>query len=248
MKKIHNIDNLNIIEYEKSNIYIIENILDDSICNEIKNLIDRLKKEKTSFSNGNHVQCFLGSNYKYKSDDDDEMYYPFSTDNIVYNKLIENIKLKKIYTNNLNGVLKSEIINMDKNLNIIITKIQSLILLINPFINFEVVNKYIYRKIYANTREHIDGLSDTGTVSNTYVINDNRKNDLMMVRCITIIFSLNDDYDGGEFNFPYYDISIKLKKGSVILFPPYWTHRHSSNNLENNTYRYTVNTWGYEYI
>jgi hypothetical protein len=45
-----------------------------------------------------------------------------------------------------------------------------------------------------------------------------------------------------------YNISLKMKKGSVIIFPPYWTHLHEVSNLENNTYRYTINTWTLENI
>jgi len=247
MTKKHNIDNYNIIEYEKSNVYIIENIIDDIMCNEIKNLIDRLKTKKISFFPGNNVQCFQFST---SNDDfisnDDELYYPFSTDNTIYKKLLENIKLKKIYTNKFNGVLKSEIENMDNYLNTVIKKVKSILFQINPHMHFEGVMKYIYRKIYGNTREHSDGLSSTGKPNEIYCINESKKNELFLVRSITFIFSLNDDYDGGEFNFPYYDISIKLKKGSIIIFPPYWTHRHNTNNLENNTYRYTVSTWGFE--
>jgi predicted 2-oxoglutarate/Fe(II)-dependent dioxygenase YbiX len=60
--------------------------------------------------------------------------------------------------------------------------------------------------------------------------------------------TLNDDYEGGQFIFPYYDITVKLKKGSVLIFPPFWTHEHSTNELENNTFRYTITTWNCDRI
>ena len=44
------------------------------------------------------------------------------------------------------------------------------------------------------------------------------------------------------------DIKVKLKKGSVIIFPPFWTHPHETEDLLNNTYRYTINTWSCQKI
>jgi hypothetical protein len=86
-----------------------------------------------------------------------------------------------------------------------------------------------YRKIYGNTRIHVDGVSDGMGKTDK--------------RTLSIIVSLNDDYEGGEIVFPVQNREIKLKKGQVILFPPYWTHPHYTNDLKNNTYRYTLNSW-----
>jgi len=96
-------------------------------------------------------------------------------------------------------------------------------------------NKYetpILRKIYGNTRIHVDNiLSDMDSYkSNNY-------------RVLSCIMCLNDDYEGGELIFPCQNRNIKLKKGQIILFPPYWTHPHYSEKLKNNTFRYTVTTW-----
>lgn len=59
----------------------------------------------------------------------------------------------------------------------------------------------------------------------------------------SLVIGLNDDYDGGEFYFPNQKFKHKLKKGEIILFPPYWTHPHFTFPLLNRTYRYTINTW-----
>jgi len=246
MEKKHKVDNYNIIEFTKSNIYIIENILDDNKCNEIKTIIECLNKKKISFFEGNNVQCYIVDDKILELDD--ELFYQFSTDKNEYNTLIQNVKLKNIYTNKLNGISKKKIEEINDGLNNIISIIKKILSSINPLINFEGVNKYIYRKIYSNTKLHIDGLNDTKSNKNIHFINKNIKNESILIRSVTFIFALNDDYDGGEFNFPYYDISVKLKKGSVLIFPPYWTHSHSTNELENKTYRYTVTTWGYESI
>ena len=67
----------------------------------------------------------------------------------------------------------------------------------------------------------------------------------MEIRNMSIIIALNEDYDGGELCFPEQDFTIKLRKGQAVAFPPYWTHPHYTNELKNNTYRYTINTWLY---
>ena len=79
--------------------------------------------------------------------------------------------------------------------------------------------------------------------SNINFIKDNKKGEYAMVRNASIVFTLNDDYEGGIFHFPYYNVNVRLKKGSVIIFPPYWTHEHEVSELTNNTYRYTISTW-----
>jgi len=62
-------------------------------------------------------------------------------------------------------------------------------------------------------------------------------------RILSIIIALNGDYDGGEIVFPCQNFKTKLKQGEAIAFPPYWTHPHYTEDLKNNTFRYTINTW-----
>lgn len=97
---------------------------------------------------------------------------------------------------------------------------------------------YCLRKIYGPTRLHKDGININSI--------DNRYLPIRKIRNMSIIICLNDDYDGGEFYFPSQDYKIKLKKGQIIAFPPYWTHPHMVSEPINNTYRYTINTWLYE--
>ena len=97
---------------------------------------------------------------------------------------------------------------------------------------------YILRKIRGATRLHSDSVF-TDAIEN--LPKDSPKR---IVRKISVIIALNGDYEGGEFYFPNQGIDkIKLKKGQAILFPPYWTHPHGVNKPENNTFRYTINTW-----
>lgn len=53
----------------------------------------------------------------------------------------------------------------------------------------------------------------------------------------TAIMYLNDNYEGGELNFPTLNISIKPKKGSLIIWPGYLTH--SISEISSGT-RYTM--------
>ena len=92
---------------------------------------------------------------------------------------------------------------------------------------------YQLRKIYGPTGLHIDGLG----------VNENEKYvEINRIRTASVIIALNNDYEGGEFVFPEQDVRIKLKAGQAIVFPPFWTHPHKTEEL-NGTYRYTVNTW-----
>ena len=236
------IENKTIIEYEKSNIYIIEDILEQSFCNELREIIDRVPLQKLVQCIGNNVECNISRMYKL-IDINDELYYEFSTDTHKYNELLQNIENKKsIYTNKLNGLMVNTIKEYQSKINDIMINIKTIMKEVNPLITFDYNSGYILRKIYGSTRLHIDNISELYD-SNINFIKNNKKGDYRMVRSASIIFGLNDDYDGGMYNFPYYDVTLKLKKGSVIIFPPYWTHEHQVFAVENNTFRYTLSTW-----
>lgn len=90
---------------------------------------------------------------------------------------------------------------------------------------------YTLRKIFGGTKRHIDGVhSKTGGFTK-------------FVRALSLIIILNDDYDGGIFNFPSQHLKFKVKKGEAILFPPYWTHPHSVTSVGEGQARYAINTW-----
>jgi hypothetical protein len=90
---------------------------------------------------------------------------------------------------------------------------------------------YTLRKIFGRTNLHADGVhSKTGGFEK-------------FVRCLSFIIVLNDDYDGGIFNFPRQGLKFKVKKGEAVMFPPYWTHPHSVTSVGEGQARYTINTW-----
>ena len=193
MQKTHKIDDLTIIEYEKTNIYVIENIFDEKFCNNLISLMDESKQTKLSFSDHNNVECFSIQNFNH---------------NEIINKILKKItQIFKIFETLVKGSN------------------------INSFSMFEL------RKVYGITRNHTDGIFGE-TIRHPI---DNAL--LKTIRVATLVIALNDNFDEGIYNFPTQNIQIKLKQGSAILFPPYWTHPHSVSKIENNEYRYILSTW-----
>jgi len=94
----------------------------------------------------------------------------------------------------------------------------------------------ILRKIHGPTKLHIDGPTYDLEYAKKMVSVD-------QIRTLSVIIALNSDYDGGEIVFPCQNFKTKLKQGEAIAFPPYWTHPHYTEDLKNNTFRYTINTW-----
>jgi hypothetical protein len=47
-------------------------------------------------------------------------------------------------------------------------------------------------------------------------------------RDISVVGYLNDDFEGGETFFDRQNIKVKPQKGSVVVFPSYYTHPHQS--------------------
>jgi predicted 2-oxoglutarate/Fe(II)-dependent dioxygenase YbiX len=119
----------------------------------------------------------------------------------------------------------------------IITELINFIKITFPYINIESFSFFELRKVYGNTREHVDGIFGE-TIE--HPLHNNCL--LKTTRVLTIVVSLNDDYDGGVYSFPQQNLKIKLKTGSCILFPPYWTHPHSVSDVNNN--RYIFSLWG----
>lgn len=97
---------------------------------------------------------------------------------------------------------------------------------------------YCLRKIYGPTKFHKDGIK-VHTIDDRYV-------PIRKVRNMSVIIALNDDYEGGEFVFLNQNYRVRLKKGQLIAFPPYWTHVHGVEPLHNESFRYTINTWLFE--
>ncbi len=78
------------------------------------------------------------------------------------------------------------------------------------------------RIIHDATRMHIDGISPETPG-----------------RLLSCIIALNDDFDNGDLYFPAQKVKITMKKGDIILFPPYWTHPHYVSAPTSNRYTFT---------
>ena len=231
------IDGYNVLEYKKACIYIIEDIMEFEICNEIIELIKKIPMIKKIKSKGSNVECYVNI-LQELLEYDDTYYYYFNNNNENNNEML--------LTNNLNGVKKEYLKNIEEIITNKIKILRNIFIKINGHIKLNYNSGYSLRKIYGKTYNHIDGLN-CGTSKDELLSLDNDYNSEFVVRNTSIIFALNDDFEGGIFNFHNYDLSLKLKRGSVILFPPYWNNPHSVTAVENN-YRYTINTWSYETI
>tara|TARA_B100000287_G_scaffold159854_1_gene150702 strand:- start:2066 stop:2743 length:678 start_codon:yes stop_codon:yes gene_type:complete len=56
-------------------------------------------------------------------------------------------------------------------------------------------------------------------------------------RFITVMSYLNDVEEGGETEWYYQKLKVKPKKGTTVIFPPYYTHLHRGNiPLSNDKY------------
>ncbi len=82
---------------------------------------------------------------------------------------------------------------------------------------------FALRKISGATRQHVD--------------NSQREDN----RNVSLIIGLNDDFENGEFHFPYQEYTTTLKRGEAIVFPVWFMYPHYVDAPIG--YRYTINTW-----
>jgi predicted 2-oxoglutarate/Fe(II)-dependent dioxygenase YbiX len=48
---------------------------------------------------------------------------------------------------------------------------------------------------------------------------------------VSAIVYLNDDYEGGELEFPRHGLTVKPKAGDIMLFPSNYVYEHASLNI-----------------
>lgn len=61
-------------------------------------------------------------------------------------------------------------------------------------------------------------------------------------RTVSAILYLNDNYSGGELEFPTYDLKIKPKAGTLYVFPSNYPYRHIAHPVTEGT-KYAIVTW-----
>ena len=62
-------------------------------------------------------------------------------------------------------------------------------------------------------------------------------------RAMVYILYLNDVAEGGETEFIYQSARIQPKQGTVVYFPPAWTHTHRGNPVFSNQDKYIMTGW-----
>lgn len=65
-------------------------------------------------------------------------------------------------------------------------------------------------------------------------------------RVFSIVAFANDNFEGGELNFPLFDVSVKPKAGSVVCFPSNFPYFHFANPVGSsgsNDTKYSMVTW-----
>ena len=227
-------------QYVTANIYIIDDIVDHAFCNSAIQLIEKLPLVKMVHEPYQNVECYINNTTELMGYDD-SMYYQFGTDKCDLDLRI---------TNNLNGITVEQIKNFVGTMNDKMKIVRDIMENVNDKVSFTYNSGYNLRKIYGRTKRHIDAIlkverSDVNDIDNEE-IGSQLSQKYEMVRNSSMILSLNDDHVGGEFKFPHQNINLKLKRASLIIFPPYWTHPHEVSAVEDNTFRYTVHTWSHE--
>lgn len=61
-------------------------------------------------------------------------------------------------------------------------------------------------------------------------------------RQVTAICYLNDDYTGGELEFPYFGIKLQPQKGMLVLFPSNFAYAHAALPVSEGI-KYSLVTW-----
>jgi hypothetical protein len=64
-------------------------------------------------------------------------------------------------------------------------------------------------------------------------------------RAVSVLIYLNDDYEGGEIEFINFDLKIKPKAGTLILFPSNYPYKHIAHPVTSGT-KYVLVTWLHE--
>ena len=62
-------------------------------------------------------------------------------------------------------------------------------------------------------------------------------------RFLAIVCYLNDNFDGGETQFPHFGINVRPKKGTILLFPCTWSYLHKGNPISNGYAKYIMGSF-----
>lgn len=61
-------------------------------------------------------------------------------------------------------------------------------------------------------------------------------------RTVSVVVYFNDDYDGGEIEFPGFDVSYKPQSGDILIFPSSFIYNHNVKEITRGI-RYAAVNW-----
>lgn len=89
---------------------------------------------------------------------------------------------------------------------------------------------FLHYKSGAYYKSHIDGQYLDGNLVKRGIDRD-----------ITSVVYLNDDYEGGETYFDFFNITVKPKQGDVLMYPTTFEYKHGVNTVVGD--RYAIVFW-----
>jgi hypothetical protein len=99
-------------------------------------------------------------------------------------------------------------------------------------------NKNILGKIF-NYPNFVVSMYDTGVEMGLH--HDTSDGDPFLK--FSLVTYLNDDYEGGEIEFPNKGIKLKPKAGSIIIFPSIYPYEHASKKIKKGQKYMTTSFW-----
>lgn len=114
------------------------------------------------------------------------------------------------------------------------------------------INNQMYTTLLSTTTSYYGKYSLSTTMyhedyqmlkyNNSKEYKQHHDNGPFMNRVISAIAYLNDDYEGGELEFPNFKIKIKPEAGMLILFPSNYAYAHIAHPVTSGT-KYAIVTW-----
>ena len=89
--------------------------------------------------------------------------------------------------------------------------------------------EYRMKKYFSNGKDEFRNHVDVGNYNSA--------------RRFLVFFLYLNEPQGGETEFPQYDIKIKPQTGRMCMFPPLWTHLHSGNKVIGNVPKYIIGSY-----
>lgn len=108
----------------------------------------------------------------------------------------------------------------------------------------------IIQKLYTFYNGNLNIVKDSGYRLNLYPkghgyafhVDQSNYTYELSIRRISILFSLNSNYEGGSIRFPRQDLELSLEENQVIVFPSGYTHPHEVTPVRSGE-RHTLVTW-----